>query len=125
MPEFAVPKNHLNREVLKWRSYVLLVAGRDPPFCLDVSMTEVWIRTDTDREAVDGLEMAVEQMRLVSVDPYRWKWVILAAHNALTCFMCVTVAGSDQLGAMDERYIKAWRNAYDSDKQLSNDQERS
>jgi hypothetical protein len=87
-------------------------------------MSEVWIRTDTDREGVDGLEMAVEQLRLVASDPYRWKWVIFAVHNALTCFMCLTVEGSDHLGAMDKRYIKAWREAYEKGQPLSPEQEK-
>jgi len=29
-------------------------------------VSEVWIQTDTDREAVEGLQMAVEQIRLAS-----------------------------------------------------------
>jgi hypothetical protein len=86
-------------------------------------MEDIWIRTDTDREGVDGLEMAVEQLHLVAADPYRWKWVILAVHNALTCFMCVTLEGSDKLGAMDDRYIKTWREACDKGQRPPNQQE--
>jgi hypothetical protein len=61
-------------------------------------MGNVWIETDTDREGVDGLEMAVEQLsRVVGGDDYRWKWVIFATHNSLTCFMCVAIERSDKL----------------------------
>ena len=83
----------------------------------------VWFETDTDREGVDGLEMAVEQLRHVLEDVYRWKWVILATHNALTCLMCVAVQGSNKLGAMQDRYVKAWNEAYERHERLSSEQE--
>ena len=38
---------------------------------------DVWIETETKREAVDGLEMTAEQLARAAVDPYRWKWIIV------------------------------------------------
>jgi hypothetical protein len=76
-------------------------------------MSDVWIETDTDREGVDGLEMTVEHLSHVARgDHDRWKWVIFAVHNALTCLMCLAVEGSDKLGAMTDDCRQAWLEAY-------------
>lgn len=76
-------------------------------------MPEIWMRTDYEHEGVHALEMVVEQLREVLQDPYRWKWVIVATHNALHAFMVAAVSGSDLLGAMTERYAKHWREQYE------------
>lgn len=48
--------------------------------------------------------MTLEQVRLVSDDPYRWKWTIIALHNALQGFLVHAVSGSHKLGAMTVKY---------------------
>jgi hypothetical protein len=76
-------------------------------------MPETWMQTDYRTEGVLALEMTVEQLRKVLDDPYRWKWVILAAHNALHSFLVAAISGSDLLGAMTEKYAAHWRERYE------------
>ncbi|MPZ68792.1 MAG: hypothetical protein GEU71_04605 [Actinobacteria bacterium] len=76
-------------------------------------MAEIWMRTDYQHEGVHALEMVVEQLKEVLEDPYRWKWVVVATHNALHAFMVADVSGSDLLGAMTEKYAKHWREQYE------------
>ena len=72
-------------------------------------MAEIWMRTDYRHEGVHALEMVVEQLGEVPEDSYRWKWVVVATHNALHAFMVAAVSGSDLLGAMTKSYARHWR----------------
>jgi hypothetical protein len=66
---------------------------------------------DRDRHQARGrrrLEMTAEQLVRAAVDPYRWKWIIVGLHNALTGLMALAVERSDLLGAMTDDYAKAW-----------------
>ena len=75
-------------------------------------MGETWLDTNYETEGERALHLTVEQLALVLSDPYRWKWVIIALHNALQAFLVHTVTGSDQLGAMTEKYQRKWREAF-------------
>lgn len=57
--------------------------------------------------------MTVEQLRLVLVDPYRWKWVIIALHNALQSFLVHAVSGTALVGAMTLKFQRRWHEAYE------------
>jgi len=74
---------------------------------------ETWLDTNYETEGERALQMTVEQLALVLSDPYRWKWVIIVLHNSLQAFLVYTVSGSDQLGAMTEKYQRKWREAYE------------
>lgn len=76
-------------------------------------MPETWMQTDYQTEGVLALEMRVERLGKVLEDPYRWKWVILAAHNSLHSFLVAAVSGSDMLWAMTEKYATHWREQYE------------
>lgn len=73
----------------------------------------VWLDTDYETEGVRAMEMAVEQLRQVLDDPYRWKWTFIAVHNALQAFMVVAVSDSDLVGAMTDEYANHWREQYE------------
>lgn len=74
----------------------------------------IWLETDHEQEGVLSLGFAVEQLELVLHDPYRWKWVIIGVHNSLQAFMVVACSGSDQLGAMNDKYQQHWREHYEN-----------
>jgi hypothetical protein len=71
------------------------------------------MQMDMQEEGVRALEMMVEQLARVPGDFYRWKWVVIAAHNALQAFMAQAVAGSAQIGHMTNAYIRKWHEAYE------------
>ena len=55
-----------------------------------------WIlRTDEEYQAVSALDMAVEQLRGVRENPYRWEWAIIALHNTLQGFMVLALGKTD------------------------------
>lgn len=54
----------------------------------------LWLRTDERKEAIKALEMVLEQISRVKLDVYRWKWIIIALHNALQAFMVLALRGS-------------------------------
>ena len=54
-------------------------------------MTAPILRTDDEIEAVYALDKALAELRLARSQPYNWKWVILALHNALQGFMVLAL----------------------------------
>ena len=70
------------------------------------------LKTDEMEEAVSALEMVAEQSAHVQEDPYRWKWVILAVHNALQGFMVLALRGSDGLLPLRDEVAQAWLKSY-------------
>jgi hypothetical protein len=73
---------------------------------------EVWLKTDETEEAVSALEMVAEQSVHVREDSYRWKWVVLAVHNALHGFMVLALRGGDGLRPLRDHVAGAWLKAY-------------
>jgi hypothetical protein len=44
------------------------------------NMGEKFLITDTFVETVSAIETVSDELMRISIDPYRWKWVILAMH---------------------------------------------
>jgi len=68
------------------------------------------LRTDEELEAVRALEQAALLLPQVAADPYAWKWVVLALHNALQGFMVLALQGTWAVRVMkraDRRAILA------------------
>lgn len=78
-----------------------------------LAMGDNWLETDYETEGMLALEMTAEQLSHVLDDPYRWKWVVIALHNALQAFLVHSCSGTDLLGAMTTKYQRQWREAYD------------
>ncbi len=78
------------------------------------SRSAPYLRTDEREEAVRSLEFAEEQARSLAVDPYLWKWVIVALHNATQGFMVLALWNGNGLLAMRPRVAKKWLEAYES-----------
>lgn len=72
-----------------------------------------WLRTDELREAVLAICMVKEMLNRVNDEPYYWKWVVLALHNALQGFMVLALRGSDGLSVLKDDCAKAWLDAYE------------
>lgn len=61
------------------------------------------IRTDTITEAYKSLEKVDETLNLVSDDVYQWKWVIIALHNCVQCFMVLALEGANQADVIKDK----------------------
>ena len=59
-----------------------------------------YIRTDEREDAVDALEHVSAIVATLPGRPLRWKWVILALHNALQGALVCTLSGTSGLGAL-------------------------
>src|SRR5688500_17457628 len=51
-------------------------------------------RFDLGGQAVDALSKTALELAKVEVDPFAWKWVVIALHNALHGFMGLALCGS-------------------------------
>lgn len=76
---------------------------------------DLWLRTDEHEEAVSALEMVAELSALVLDDCYRWKWVIIAIHNALQGFMVLALRQGNGLKALKDKIAAQWLKAFRED----------
>jgi hypothetical protein len=72
-----------------------------------------YLRTDEQEEAVRSLERAELQARAVTADPYAWKWVLIALHNAAQGFMVLALWNGNGLLALRPKIAKKWIEAYE------------
>ena len=71
-----------------------------------------YLRTDEREEAVRSLEWAEQQARGLGNDPYLWKWVLVALHNATQGFMVLALWNGNGLLALRDRVAAKWLEAY-------------
>lgn len=72
-----------------------------------------YLRTDEREEAVRSLEWAEQQARSVADDPYLWKWVLIALHNAAQGFMVLALWNGNGLLALRDKVAVKWLTAYE------------
>ncbi|MDP9473182.1 MAG: hypothetical protein M3Q71_21390 [Chloroflexota bacterium] len=63
-----------------------------------------YIGFDLDAQAVDALAMATDQIHRVQADPFAWKWVVIALHNALHGFMGLALRRTDGAQLLIEKH---------------------
>lgn len=68
-------------------------------------MTEKWLRLDELENAIDNLEMAAHFLEQVPSEK-KWKWTIIAIHQALYGFAICSVQGTDASWLIDKRSKK-------------------
>ena len=71
-----------------------------------------WLRTDETEEALAGLESLAKFCKGVGNDLYEWRWVVLAAHNALQGFMVLSLRSSEGLLPLKDDIAAKWLEAY-------------
>jgi hypothetical protein len=76
----------------------------------------VLAKTDETEEAISALEMVAEQSVRMQEDTYRWKWIILAIHNALQGFMVLALRSGNGLRPLRDDIAAAWLKAYQEGK---------
>ena len=62
--------------------------------------SENWFRTTRFSEAQNALKMTQEFLAQALIEKYYFKWAIIAAHNALQCFMVLALQGTSDLGIL-------------------------
>lgn len=62
--------------------------------------SKAWLRTDEYEEAISAVEAAADFSGTVLEDPYRWKWVLIAVHNAVQGFMVLALRRGNGLLAL-------------------------
>ena len=59
---------------------------------IEKEMESHWF-VDAEANAIDNLEM-IEHFLMMSESPWRWKWVVIAAHQTLYSFLILALAGT-------------------------------
>lgn len=90
---------------------------------------EVWLITDETEEAISALEMLAEIIPSINFDNYRWKWAIIAIHNALQGFMVLALRERNRLIVLTKKSAKKWitvdeHNRTDPDNKLKYPEEK-
>ncbi|MEW6351211.1 MAG: hypothetical protein AB1646_19305 [Thermodesulfobacteriota bacterium] len=65
-----------------------------------------YLRSDERLDTMTSLEMVCEQLPKVVDEPHRWKWVVIALHNALQGSMVLALKGSAGLDVMTDKNAK-------------------
>ena len=73
-----------------------------------------YLRTNEHEEAVRSLEWAELQARGLPTDPYMWKWVIIALHNATQGFMVLSLWNGNGLNTLRPKVAAKWLRAYEA-----------
>lgn len=73
---------------------------------------ELFLRTDETEEAISALEMLSEITPFLVKDIYRWKWSIIATHNALQGFMVLALRHGNGLLALKDKIAAEWLKAH-------------
>ena len=73
---------------------------------------DLFLRTDETEEAISALEMLSEITPFLVKDIYRWKWAIIATHNALQGFMVLALRHGNGLLALKDKIAAEWLKAY-------------
>ena len=73
-----------------------------------------YLRTDEHEEAVRSLEWAEIQARGLVGDPYLWKWVLIALHNAAQGFLVLALWDGNGLNTLQPRIAEKWLKAYEN-----------
>jgi len=69
------------------------------------------LRTNETKEAISALEMIAETAKSLGKDRYRWKWTIIATHNALQGFMILALQMGNGLLVLKENIAAQWLKA--------------
>jgi hypothetical protein len=71
----------------------------------------VWFTTDLREEAITSLEYAAEVIPAAQLQPWRWKWAVIAVDNALQNLFVLAVAHTSGVNVLRVKPadVQAWR----------------
>jgi hypothetical protein len=73
-----------------------------------------YLITDEYQEAISSLEMFSEMLSTVHDNTYRWKWSIIVLHNALQCFMVLSLKDTNGFLTMSKKSYAKFMSAYEN-----------
>lgn len=73
----------------------------------------MYLRTDEESEASEGLRMVSQFADKLECDLRLWRWVIIALHNAVQGFMVLSLRHGNGLAALTKESMSAWLEALD------------
>jgi len=93
-----------------------MVLIKDPSLeSLPDSLPDGWVHLDELANALDSVEMATHFLENLP-DPYRWKWAVMAFHQAIYGFAICAVRGTDSRSVLEpadtkgeRRLISVWK----------------
>jgi hypothetical protein len=68
----------------------------------------VYLRTDEAEDVIASLELCQDCLLLLKEQPARWKWLMVALHNAAQGAMACHLSGTAQLGALEKMSARRW-----------------
>ena len=77
-----------------------------------------YFSTNIINESVSSLDLARENLLIVEDDVYRWKWIVIALHNALQNTMVSALKQGNGFHSMTNDSFKKWMEAYRGNKPL-------
>lgn len=78
-----------------------------------------YLSTNRVNEVISSLELTTENLQKVSKDANRWKWIIIATHNALQNIMVEALWLGNGFGAMTDKSVKKWYEEYENNNESS------
>jgi hypothetical protein len=72
--------------------------------------TDRWLDIDPSTEPINNLRLVAELLLRVEDQPYLWKWIVIALHNAVQAHMLLAIWGGDHRSAMSDRYLQNYKN---------------
>src|SRR5207247_654662 len=66
------------------------------------------VESDEQKDAARALEMLHVQLISAVIDPYSWKWVIVAAHHAVQAFVVASLSGWAEASHIEPDASRPW-----------------
>jgi hypothetical protein len=74
-----------------------------------------YINFDRQNDALVSLAMTCDAVEKASTDLRYWKHAIVAAHNSLQGFICISISDGNSLLTLKKQHMKKWIKAYEND----------
>jgi hypothetical protein len=71
-----------------------------------------------DEQAIRGLELVAEFLPRADDDPYMWKWVVNALHDALHGFFCLALRRTDGAQLLIEKHERETYRRWNQERQV-------
>ena len=74
----------------------------------------MYLRTDEERQAVEGLSSVYGFSRDLELESANWRWVVIALHSTVQGFMVLALRHGNGLLALSPKSHREWMEAYES-----------
>ena len=74
-----------------------------------------YISFDRQDDALVSLAMTCDALERTNIDVRYWKHAIVASHNALQGFICISISNGNSLLTLKKQHMKKWLQAYEKD----------